>query len=112
MNLFIAALSTSESLCTVWERVLILALAPPIPYRHQPAPFIEQMLIFVLGPPIMAGLFWLKARGWARTVQGETVSETTKRRQKIEFWVVLSLGYLISVIGAAYELVWPYHRSP
>jgi len=112
MNLFIDVLAASGSPYAVWERVLGFALAPPIPYRHQPAPLIEQMLIFVLGPPIMAGLFWLKARGWARTVQGETVSETTKRRQKMEFWVLLSLGYLLSVSCVVYELVWPYHRSP
>src|SRR4051812_2145049 len=91
--------------------ILSFALAPPIPYRHPPAPLIEQILIFVLGPPIMAGLFWLKARGWAHTVQGESVSETTKRRQKLEFWVLLSLAYLMALACVAYELIWPYHHA-
>lgn len=93
----------------VW--ILSFGLAPPIPYRHQPAPLIEQILIFVVGPPILAGLFWLKARGWAHNVQGESVSETTKRRQKLEFWVLLSLGYFMAIACVAYELIWPYHRS-
>lgn len=96
-------------LALVW--ILSLSLAPPILYRHQPAPLTEQILIFVLGPPILAGLFWLKARGWAHTVQGENVSETTKRRQKLEFWVLLSLAYLMAVACVVYELIWPYHRS-
>jgi hypothetical protein len=92
--------------------ILSFAFAPPIPYRHQPAPLVEQILIFVLGPPIMAGLFWLKARGWAHTVQGESVSETTKRRQKMEFWVLLSLAYLMAVACVVYELIWPLSPVP
>ena len=112
MSLFIAVLAASGSPYRVWGHVLGIALVPPIQYRHQPAPLIEQILIFVLGPPIMASLFWLRARGWAKTIQGESVSETTKRRQKIEFWVLLSLMYLLSVCCGVYELIWPYHRSP
>ena len=112
MNLFIGVLDASASSYPVWGRVLSCALVPPIPYRHQPAPLIEQILIFTLGPPILAGLFWLKARGWAHTVQGESVSETTKRRQKMEFWVLLSLAYLMALACVVYELIWPYHRSP
>lgn len=77
--------------------------------RHQPAPLWEQLLIFLLGPPVMACLFWLKARGWAETVQGSTVSETTKSRQKVEFWVLLLAMYLIGLVAAVWELLWPYH---
>ena len=80
-------------------------------YRHQPAPLLEQILIFVLGPPIMACLFWLKARGWAETVQGSCVSDTTKRRQKVEFWVLLLVMYLFSLCCVIYELIWPYRPS-
>ena len=45
----------------------------------------EQVLISTAGPPIIAVLWRLRARGWARTVQGGTVSEKTERRQKKEF---------------------------
>jgi hypothetical protein len=43
----------------------------------------------------MAALWWIVSRGWATTVQGGVVSERTKRRQKIEFWAVLILMYLV-----------------
>ena len=59
------------------------------------APAWEQALIFVFGPPIMSCLFWLKARGWALEVQGGKVSQTTKRRQKWEFWALLGACYLL-----------------
>jgi len=45
----------------------------------------------------MAFLFKFRAAGWAHTVQGETLSETTKKRQKLEFWVVLGLLYAIGI---------------
>jgi hypothetical protein len=60
----------------------------------------EQLVIFVFGPPIMAALIWSMSRGWAHTVQGQVVSDRTKRRQKIEFWTVLALMYLF-VMGLA-----------
>jgi hypothetical protein len=60
----------------------------------------EQLVTFVFGPPVMAALIWSLSRGWAHTVQGEVVSDRTKRRQKIEFWTVLALMYLF-VIGLA-----------
>ena len=59
----------------------------------------------------MAGLFWLKARGWAETVQGSNVSGTTKRRQRSEFWVLLLVMYLFGLGCVVYELLWPYRGS-
>jgi hypothetical protein len=63
--------------------------------RPGASPLWEQLVIGILGPPIMAILFRFRARGWAMMVQGGTVSEKTKDRQRIEFWVVLILCYVI-----------------
>jgi hypothetical protein len=65
--------------------------------RPGASPLWEQILTVGFGPPIMAWLFKFRASGWAHTVQGETLSETTKKRQKLEFWVVLGLLYAIGI---------------
>jgi hypothetical protein len=54
-----------------------------------------QIVFVLVVPPIMAGLWWLGSRGWANVVQGGNVSDRTKRRQKWEFWVALTLFYVI-----------------
>ena len=71
--------------------------------RPGAAPIGEQFMIFTFGPPIMAGLIWAMSRGWAHTVQGAVVSDTTKKRQKIEFWVLLVVMYLFSIAVVLYE---------
>jgi len=58
--------------------------------RPGAAPLGEQLAILIVGPPVMAGLFWLMSRGWAFSVQGGKTSEKTKGRQKIEFWMILN----------------------
>lgn len=70
--------------------------------RPSAAPLGEQLAILILGPPIMAGLMWLMSRGWASSIQGGTVSNRTRRRQKIEFWAVLIAMYLIGFGMALY----------
>jgi hypothetical protein len=67
-----------------------------------PAPLWEQLTILILGPPIMATLIWVVSRGWAMAVQGGTASDKTKRRQGIEFYVVLTAMYVIGFGMAAY----------
>jgi len=59
-----------------------------------------QIVFVLVFPPIMAALVWLGSRRWANVVQGGNVSDRTKRRQKWEFWVVLTLMYII-VLGFA-----------
>lgn len=59
-------------------------------------PLYQQILTAVFWPPVGTVVWWLMSRGWALTVQGGTVSERTKRRQKVEVWAVLVLGYVIS----------------
>jgi hypothetical protein len=50
----------------------------------------------------MTALWWFAARGWALTVQGGTASSKTKRRQKVEFYVVLVVMYVVGLGMALY----------
>jgi hypothetical protein len=59
------------------------------------APLPEQIAILLLGPPIGTWIWWILSRGWAKGVQGGSVSERTKRRQKIEFWIILTFTYIM-----------------
>ena len=70
--------------------------------RPGSAPIGEQLAILIVGPPLMASLIWLMSRGWATSVQGGAASEKTKRRQKLEFWVVLIVMYVIGFSMAFY----------
>jgi hypothetical protein len=63
--------------------------------RSGAAPLWEQLVILILGPPIMTALWWIAARGWALAVQGGTTSRKTKKRQRVEFFVVLILMYAV-----------------
>ena len=66
------------------------------------APLWEQLVILVLGPPIMTALWWLGSRGCALTIQGGSVSERTRKRQRIELYLVLAVLYLIGFSMALY----------
>ena len=59
-------------------------------------PLYQQILLAIFWPPVGTGIWWLMSRGWALTVQGGVISETTKRRQKVELWAVLTIAYAIS----------------
>lgn len=63
--------------------------------RHGALPLYEQILLDVFVPPIGTAVWWLMSRGWATTVQGSHVSETTKRRQKIESVIILVAVYIL-----------------
>lgn len=58
-------------------------------------PLGQLLLLDLLVPPIGAVLWSYMARGWVATVQGGTVSERTKQRQKKEFWILLVATYLL-----------------
>lgn len=70
--------------------------------RPGAAPLGEQLAILLVGPPIVAGVIWLMSRGWAIEVQGGSASERTRVRQKIEFWMVLVVMYVIGFGMALY----------
>jgi hypothetical protein len=63
--------------------------------RTSALPLGEQLIIFLIGPPVMAVLWWLASRGFGTVAQGGEVSDRTKRRQRVEFWLLLLLMYLL-----------------
>jgi len=65
-------------------------------------PIAQQIMLDVLAPPVLTGLWWLFSRGWAGAVQGGNVSEMTKARQGKGVWVVLGMLYLIMFGATAY----------
>ena len=56
---------------------------------------IEQFLLDLVAPPIVASMWWFFSRGWGIAVQGGRVSETTRIRQRRGFLVILTLTYLL-----------------
>jgi hypothetical protein len=72
--------------------------------RSGAAPLWEQLAFGLFAPPIMAVVLRLMMKGWATIVQGGTISETTRKRQRVLFWGVLILMYLI-VFG---EIIYPW----
>jgi hypothetical protein len=69
--------------------IAFISLVPQSPY-----PLWEQILGFLLAPPIVGCLFRLMAGGWAQTVQGKNVSSETKDRQRFEFWLLIGALYV------------------
>ena len=79
-----------------------ILFAKDMTMNSSPTPLWEQIAIVFLGPPIMACVWWVISRGWAKTVQGGIASEKTKRRQKIEFGVLLIAMYVVTLGMALY----------
>jgi hypothetical protein len=61
---------------------------------NQGLPFVQQIMLDVVAPPIVVCLWWLFSRGTALTLQGGRVSERTKKWEKIGFVILLPLLYL------------------
>jgi hypothetical protein len=57
-------------------------------------PFVQQILLDLVAPPILTCIWWLFSRGWAGAVQGGKISDRTKSRQRIRFWIVLAIIYV------------------
>ena len=68
-------------------------------------PALVQFALDLVMPPVAAGLFRLMARNWAATVQGDEISEQTKSRQKLEFWVLLIALYVLCFGITIYGLI-------
>ena len=60
-----------------------------------PLPLGQQILLDIIVPPIGTCVWWVMSRGWASAIQLGKVSDTTKKRQKSEFWIVLVIAYLV-----------------
>ncbi len=67
-------------------------------------PISQQFVIVIVGPPVMAALWWMVSRGYGEAVQGGSVSERTKSRQRRGFWIVLGLLYLVGFAILLYAL--------
>ena len=65
-------------------------------------PLMQQYLLDLIAPPVLATLWWFFSRGSATVLQGGSVSERTKRREKMGFFVVLTLAYLLMFGGTTY----------
>jgi hypothetical protein len=73
--------------------------------RPGASPLGDQILTDLLFPPIGACVWWVMARGWAKAIQGENVSEGTKKRQKWGFWMAMGLIYLLMFGVTIYGLL-------
>lgn len=62
---------------------------------HTGLSFPLQLMLDAIAPPILTVIWLGLSRGWAGIVQGGNVSEMTKDRQHVEFWIVLSVLYVI-----------------
>jgi hypothetical protein len=62
----------------------------------------KQLLLDLVAPPVIAGMWWLFSRDWAAGVQAGQVSDQTKNRQKVGFVILLTLAYLAMFGTTAY----------
>lgn len=60
---------------------------------------LQSLLFLVLFPPIGAAIWWVLSRGWAATAQGGNVSDQTRKRQRVLFWVLLVVAYFLEIAG-------------
>ncbi len=60
---------------------------------------LESLLFLLAFPPVGAILWWLMSKGWAATVQGGTISASTRKRQQILFWVLMFAAYVVEFVG-------------
>jgi hypothetical protein len=65
-------------------------------------PLVQQYLLDLVAPPVLATLWWFFSRGTATVFQGGSVSERTKKRERIGFFVVLIAAYLLMFGGTTY----------
>jgi len=65
-------------------------------------PMFDQVLLDLFVPPVGSCVWWLMSRGWATSVQGDAVSDDTKKRQRTEFWAVLCVAYFIMISITVY----------
>jgi hypothetical protein len=67
---------------------------------------ISKQIVFDLSaPPMIAGIFWLMARGWVASIGSGETTALTKQKLKIEFRIVLALLYLAVFGETLYSLL-------
>ena len=65
----------------------------------------KQILVDVGAPPVIAGIFWLMARGWVLLIGPSNMTTLTKPKLRIEFRIVLVLLYLVVFGETLYRLL-------
>jgi hypothetical protein len=65
-------------------------------------PLYQQLLLDLIAPPIVAGLWWAFSRAWAIAVQGQPISVKTRTRQARLFWIALIIFYLTMISVTAF----------
>ena len=65
----------------------------------------KQILVDLSAPPVIAGVFWLMARGWAASIGPGGITTLTKQKLKLEFRIVLVLLYLLVFGETFYSLL-------
>jgi hypothetical protein len=64
----------------------------------------NQILVDLGAPPVIAGFFWLMARGWVASIGPGGITTPTRQKLKIEFRIVLVLLYLVAFGETLYSL--------
>lgn len=65
----------------------------------------KQILVDLGAPPVIAGIFWLMARGWVLLIGPSNMTTLTKPKLRIEFRIVLVLLYLVVFGETLYRLL-------
>ncbi len=58
-------------------------------------PLPQQVLLDLIAPPIVAAAWFVLSRVRAGAIRGGSVTASTKERQKLAFWALLCVGYLV-----------------
>jgi hypothetical protein len=67
-------------------------------------PLSGQLAVLLLGPPIMAALWWMLGTVWSHVAQGGNPTPRTKVWASKGFWILLVTMYAIAIGMAIY--VW------
>lgn len=65
----------------------------------------RQILLDLCAPPLIAGVFWLLARGWVASIGSGAITTLTKQKLKVEFRIVLVVLYLAVFGETLYTLL-------
>jgi hypothetical protein len=68
-------------------------------------PFGGQLAVLLLGPPIMAALWWLLGSVWSYVAQGGNPTPRTKQWTSKGFWILLVTMYAIAICLATYAWI-------
>ena len=64
--------------------------------HSQALPLWQIICLDLVVPPVGTALWWLMSRGFASAVQGGAATSSTKRRQRMEFWILLISTYAVA----------------